>query len=62
MTLFVVVERRKATGKEYIGSGTPADGYVEYSAALTDAGALQEDMGPDWEIYVGRVVPVEEAT
>lgn len=59
MTLFVVVEKRKVTGEEYISDVGAADGYVEYADALTDAGKQQEDLGPGWEVYVGRVVPAE---
>lgn len=59
MTLFVVVQKRRNNGQEYIATESSAEGYVEFSAARTDADAIQEEHGSDWEVYVGKVVPVE---
>lgn len=61
MSLFVIVQRRKGNGQEYVVSESSHEGYIEYSSAKIDADAAQEDLGIEWEVFVGRVVPVEEA-
>jgi hypothetical protein len=58
VTLFVVVQRRVGTTQEYIADETSLEGYAEYSAAQTDATAVQEDLGSGWVVYVARAVEV----
>lgn len=59
MTLFVVVQRNKRTGQEYLEMDAHPEGYLEYSTAKYEADQVQEDHDPAvWEVYVGRVVDV----
>lgn len=62
MTLFVVVQKSKRTGEEYLALDSDAEGFTEYSAAVDTAVAVELDAGDDFDVYVGRVVPVTEET
>lgn len=61
MTLFVVVARSKRDGKEYIEASREVEGYEEYSSAKEHADWAQEHILDDFDVYIGKVVPVEEA-
>lgn len=61
MSLFVVVSRNKRTRSEYVADLNP-EGYFEYSDAVRDAAIVQKEDGDGYEVFVGKVVPVEEET
>lgn len=59
MSLFVVVTRNKRDGKEYLLSDAP-EGYVELSRAREDRDRHQQLDGEMWDVFIGKVVPLEE--
>lgn len=58
MTLFVVVQRNKRTGVEYLHESS-IEGFTEYAQALQCAENERLLEGDMFEMYVGRVVPAE---